>query len=108
MEVRQAGTYEVELYYTCPAKDVGSVVELSFGESRLRGRIESPHDPPVRGGENDRVKRMESYVKDFKPVKLGRIRLSKGRGELMLKAVEMPGAQVMEFRLLMFTKIDGE
>ena len=43
---------------------------------------------------------MESYVKDFKAVTIGRIALEKGNGELILRATEIPGAEAMEFRLL--------
>ena len=56
MEVGASGKYDVELYYTCPQKDVGSTIELRFGGSRLRGQITEAHDPPLRGGENDRVR----------------------------------------------------
>ena len=105
-EVAAAGLYEVEVYYTCPAADVGSTIELSFAESRLRGQVAEAHDPPLRGGENDRVSRGESYVKDFKPMKLGTIRLEKGRAELALRALKIPGSQVMDFRLMMFTRVE--
>jgi len=105
-EVLAAGLYEVEVHYTCPAADVGSTIELSFAGSRLRGQVAEPHDPPLRGGENDRVSRGESYVKDFKPMKLGTIRLEKGRAELTLRAMKIPGSQVMDFRLLMFTRVE--
>jgi len=105
VEVLADGEYEVELHYTCPAADVGSTFELRFHESRLRGRIDEAHDPPLRGGEHDRVERVESYVKDFKALKLGTIRLRKGRGELTLRALEIPGSQVMDFRLMMFTRV---
>ena len=101
-----SGDYDVELHYACPAADVGSTIELSFGESRLRGQISVAHDPPLRGGENDRVERMESYVKDFKSMKLETIKLEKGKGELSLRAIDIPGAQTMEFRLLMFTRVE--
>jgi len=57
------------------------------------------------GQENDRVKRLESYVKDFKPQKLGMIKLKKGKGILSLQATEIPGKTVMEFRLLMLRRV---
>ncbi len=104
-EVPADGTFDVEVYYTCPAADVGSTIELSFNDARLTGRITEAHDPPARGGENDRVERGESYVKDFKPLKLGTIQLQKGTGELTLKALKMPGSQAMDFRLLMLTRV---
>ncbi len=104
-EVAAAGRDEVEVYYTCPKADVGSTIELSINGSRLRGRVTTAHDPPLRGAEHDRVARGESYVKDFKPLKLGTIELEKGRGELTLRAMEIPGSQVMDFRLMMFTEV---
>jgi hypothetical protein len=59
----------------------------------------------LRGGEHDRVPRGESYVKDFKVLKLGTMRLEEGTGDLTLRALEIPGSQVMDFRLLMFTRV---
>lgn len=105
-EVGVSGKYEVELHCTCRKEDVGSTIELTFNDSKLVGKITEAHDPPLRGDENDRVKRQESYVKDFKTMKLGAIDLQSGKGELTLQATEMPGSQVMEFRLLMLTRVD--
>jgi arylsulfatase A-like enzyme len=105
VKVRQAGTYRVELYYSCPKADIGSLIELRHGESTLTGRITRPHDPPLEGAEHDRVKRTESYVKDFRSLKLGSIELKAGRSMLTLRALEIPGSQVMDFRLLMFTRM---
>lgn len=105
VEVPEDGDVEVTLYYTCPAKDVGSDIELVFRNSRLRGKIIHGFDPPLRGMEHDRVPRMESYVKDFKALTLGVIHLEKGRGQLTLKALNVPGAQVMDFGMLLFRRM---
>lgn len=102
--VAASGTYRVELEYACPAEDIGSIVELRFGEASLKAKISEAADPPLRGMENDRHQRNESYVKDFKRVVLGEITLTKGQKQLSLRALEIPGSQVMEFRLLMFTR----
>ena len=104
-EVEAPGEYEVELYYTCPKADVGSEIELSFRGQSVRSRITVAHDPPVLGAEHDRVKRQESYVKDFRPLKMGTIRLEKGTGELTLKALSKHGSQVMEFRLIFLKRV---
>ena len=104
-EVLTSGNYDVEIYYTCPAADVGSTIELSFNARHLRGRIAAAHDPPLRGDEHDRVPRTESYVKDFKGLKLGKIQLDKGQGDLTLRAIDLPGSQVMDFRLLLLTRV---
>ena len=63
-------------------------------------------DPPLRGGENDRVKRVESYVKDFATVDIGEIELREGDGELVLQPIKIEGDEVMDFRLLFFTKVE--
>ena len=104
--VDAAGTYEVEVYYACPASDVGSTFELSCHGARLTGQLTVPNDPPVVGAAEDRSPRTESYVKDFRPWKLGRIQLPSGPGTLTLKALDIPGKQAMEFRLLMLTRVE--
>jgi arylsulfatase A-like enzyme len=106
VEVATAGRYEVEVYYTCAAADVGSTVELSFADDRLSGKVTPAHDPPLRGAENDRVRRAgESYVKDFQPLRLGVITLPRGRGPLTLRATDIPGKQVMDLRAVMLTLV---
>ena len=112
VEVPASGTYEVEIYYTCSEKNAGSTIELSFettgqetpGSARVRSRVIPAHDPPLRGAAEDCVKRTESYVKDFRPLKLGKLKLPAGSGKLVLKALEKPGEEVMEVRLLFFTR----
>lgn len=104
-EVLDSGEFEAVIYYTCPEQDVGSEVEVSFGKSRLKGRITEAHDPPLTGMENDRDPRAESFVKEFKPLHLGTIHLEKGKGLLELKALDIPGSQVMDFRLLLLKRI---
>ena len=106
VEVLTGGTYDVEVYYACPAEDVGATVELSFGNNRLSGRVSDAWDPPLIGAAHDRVERTESYVKDFRPLRLGTIKLSPGAGVLRLQALEIPGSQVMEMRLVMLTRVE--
>ncbi len=114
VEVPADGIFEVELYYACGKEDVGSIIELSMQsgasgaipENSVRAKVNQPHDPPLRGASEDCVKRTESYVKDFRPLKLGRMKLSRGAGKLTLRALEKPGSQVMEVRLLFFTRVN--
>ncbi len=104
VNVLTEGDYEAEIYYTCPAKDVGTTFQLSFNSNELVSKISVANDPPLRGMEDDRIKRKESYIKDFKPLRMGIIHLKKGKGELTLKALNIPGSQAMDFRLLLLTK----
>ena len=96
VEVATAGRYEALLYYTCPKDDVGATVELSFRGNRLQGKVGPANDPPLIDT-MDRVPRQgESYMKDFRPLRLGEIQLDKGRGLLTLRATDIPGKQVMD------------
>jgi len=103
--VLSEGNYEVNIYYTCSVRDTGATFQLSFGDDKLFSRITEAHDPPLRGMENDRIQRTQSYVKDFKPLNMGIIHLSKGTGVLTLKALDIPGAQVMDFRTMILKRI---
>ena len=104
IEVHTAGRYQATVYYTCPAEDVGSTIELSFGEDRLHATVSKANDPPLVGAEHDRVPRVgESYVKDFQPLTLGVVNLRAGRGPLTLRALAIPGKQVMDVRSVVLT-----
>ena len=104
-EVGASGTYEVSIHYTLKKGDEGTVVQLSHNNASIEHKFTESHEVPSRGQENDRVKRRESYVKDFKEIKIGKINLTKGKGELTLKALEIPGEESIEFRLMMLEKV---
>ncbi len=106
VEVLQAARYEVSVYHTCPAADVGSTFELSVGEAVLKGQVSEAHDPPLRGAESDRAARgSESYVKDFRPLVVGTMGLARGRHKLTLRALSIPGSQVMDVRGVVLKKV---
>lgn len=101
------GRYEAIVYYTCSQKDLGATLELSFLEATTAAKVTVSHDPPLIGAEHDRFERAESYVKDWGSMSLGEITIAEGRGPLALRATSIPGAQAIEFRLLMLRKISG-
>ena len=104
--VHTPGKYEAVVYYTCPAADLGSTIELSFAGRRVQAMVAKAHDPPPLGAEHDRVPRKgESYVKDFAPLSLGSIELPSGRGPLTLRAFSVPGKQVMDVRGVMLSLV---
>ncbi len=104
VEVLADGQFEVQLYYTCSEKNIGSTVELSMGNSKIATKILEVNNPSLTGSENDRSPRIESYVKDFKPTKLGDMILKKGNGTMTLKALEVVGEEVGDVRLLLFRR----
>lgn len=106
VEVLADGHYDVELYYTTSEENLGSIVELSLGNSKIAKKITVANDAPLKGMENDRVPRKESYIKDFKPMDLGMMVLKKGKGTLTLKTLEVAGWQVADVRLLLLRRVD--
>lgn len=104
-EVAESGTFEVSLFYSCDEKNTGSKIELSFGGNRLAGTVETANPSPLVGADEDRSPRGESYTQNWKPMSLGQIELEKGAGELTLKALEIAGEEVMDFRLLLLKRV---
>ncbi|MDZ7637426.1 MAG: arylsulfatase [Bryobacterales bacterium] len=96
VEVGAAGRYEATLYYTCPAGQTGSKIELSFGGSRIEAAIAEAFDPPLEGADEDRVPRDESYVKAFRPLKLGSFTLTKRTDTLTLRALRVAAGEVAD------------
>ncbi len=106
VDILSSGQYEVSLYYSCKPGNTGATITLSMGENSLSTTITEAHDPPLTGMENDRDPRIESYVKDFKPLVMGNIFLDKTSGSLKLSASDIQGEEVIDVRLLLFKKLD--
>ena len=83
-----------------------AVVALTLVFQFALPKITEAFDPPLVGAKIDRVQRHgESYVKDWKPLKLGTIDLKPGRGELTLRAKEVAGKHVADVRMVMLTLV---
>ena len=105
VEVLDEGDFEVQMYYSCEAENTGSQIELTLGSERIVATVDVAHDVPLRGMEHDRFERVEGYVKDWRPMKLGVIRLHPGRATLTLEATKVPAKRVADMRLLMFRRV---
>lgn len=104
LDVQTTGNYEAVIDYTCPIRDAGSEIELSFGANRLRGSVKPGWDPPLYTNQDTLPRPSgESQMKEFRPLTLGTIRLEKGAGPLTLRAVEIPGGSVMDVRRVTLT-----
>lgn len=104
-EVQQEGDYAVEIEYTCSAENTGAILQLEFNDSVLKGRVDKPVESPLVGASDDRILRTEGYVKNFGRMKLGTIHLKPGTGTLTLRALEIQGREVMDFRLLTLRRL---
>ena len=105
VDVQSAGRYSAEIWYTCPADSIGSVIELTCGSGRTSGTIGPAWNPPLNTGE-DRVDRgTESYVKPFRSISLGELNLTAGPGELRLRATKVAGPMVADIRRLVLRPV---
>ncbi len=108
IEVEQPGVFEVFVRYTCPPADIGSTVVTEFLGQSMTARVEKAHDSVEIGAAEDRVPRIESYIKDFANISFGEIELSAGRGPLALRATDIPGSQVMEIAGLTLVRLGND
>jgi arylsulfatase A-like enzyme len=103
IDVHTAGDYEVTIDYVCPEADAGSTIELSLGDAKTTGKV-TPGWYPRLLDDQDRASRGgESYMRDFKSLSLGSIKLPAGRGLLTLKALDIPAKTVAEVRRVTLT-----
>ena len=104
VEVMESGRYQVELHYSCAVAAIGKRVRLQYEENEVSKKVSRSHNPPLKGMENDRSPRIESYVKDFISMNLGEIHLSKGRGSIVIDVPEISEADQLDVRMLIFRK----
>ena len=98
IDVHTSGEYEVTIDYACPEADAGAMIELRFGDSKTAGKVGPGWYPPLLDGQDRASRKAESFMRDFRTLKLGSMSLAAGRGLLTLRALEIPGETVMEVR----------
>ena len=105
VEVAQAGSYDVTILYT--AEEAGSTIELSFNGSKVSGKVTPAWNPPLNTNQ-DTIERpaAESQMKEFRPLHLGKMTLSTGRGQMTLRATDMPGKSVMDVRQVILKRVE--
>ena len=101
VDVAKSGEYEVIVFYTCARGNEGATVRVSStnGESS-QAIVKEVFDPPLYDKSKERVTKSHYFVKDFKPLSLGTIRLNKGRGTLRLEAFDMKGQEMIDVHSL--------
>ena len=93
------------MYYACKQDDVGSELELTIGDEKIGKRIEVANEVPLIGAAEDRFKRVEGYVRDWRPMTLGVVQLVPGKTTLTLRARKVAGEEVADMRLLLFRRL---
>jgi arylsulfatase A-like enzyme len=93
VDVGQAGLYEATVFYTCTSKNVGARIRLAMDSKagEAEAEVTQAFDPPLYDKSKERVAASHYFVKDFKPLKLGPLRLESGTGLLRLTAPKIIG-----------------
>ena len=106
VSVQESGTFEIEVYYACSDANIGSEIRIEFEGDSLIGSLSDSNEKPLIGRKNDRVLRIESYTKEFLPMKLGRIELKKGEGELKLRVSSLKKVDDLEISSITLRRIN--
>jgi hypothetical protein len=101
IDVGRTADYDAIVYYTCAEEDVGATLRLSMPEKNsIQTQVLVPFDPPLYDKSKERVKNSHYFVKDFKPLHIGTLKLAKGRGTLTLDAPVITGRKAIDVHSL--------
>lgn len=97
VDVVNAGTYEAIVYYTCADGDEGAVIRLGMdGGKYAQARVTEAWDPPLYDKSMERVADSHYFMKDWKPLSLGKLKLEKGHGILRLGSRDIKSSRVID------------
>jgi arylsulfatase A-like enzyme len=104
VEVLKKGAYSITINYTCESGSVGATAEVTYRDQKVSSKILKPHNPPLVGATLDRIKRKESYVKDFMSLNLGTINLIPSRGSIQLRVKGFKNNNAIDLRSIVLER----
>ena len=105
VELASSGEYAVDVYYTCAAADVGSKIELRFGEAALTGTVTQANDPPLVGALQDHVPQGRILCEELYADATGNFEGGGRARQTCIARARGARATVMDFRLMMLTRV---
>ncbi|MBI1900012.1 MAG: sulfatase-like hydrolase/transferase [Planctomycetia bacterium] len=106
IDVSQAGQYEVELRYGCPAADAGSQIRVAAGDAAIETKVTAAEAPAIARAHREAEGHKRYVNREWGTLKTGRLRLAAGPDRLTIEALSMPGKQVMDFKEIVLRKVD--
>ena len=85
IQVMNDGLYNLRIFINSDKESINSDIIVSSNNSNAKGKVEKVFISKLRGMENDRVPRIESYLKDFQVINLDPIYLTKQSNYLSIK-----------------------
>ena len=105
--IEKPTAFNLSVLYSCPASDVGTVLEGKVGDDTVAAQLITPHNPDFIPSP-DRVKRQEVYEKVWARLSLGKIQFLPGHQTIVLRAKSIPGVQVGEIKGLVLDRVSEE
>lgn len=97
VDIGRPGQYEVILHYTCRDDDVGCRICLQDERGpSVAADITTAFDPPLYDKSKERVEKSHYFVKDFRPLRLGKFHLDSGETTLQLRAEQLVGERAVD------------
>lgn len=104
----EKGWYYFTLYYTAPKTEVGVPVEIKSKNGSIRQIVEKTFVSGPIGASEDRVRRIESYIKDFYPLRFqDSLYLEKGLDTIVLHRMKS-GEHSIEFQKLELSRTSNQ
>ena len=85
IQVMNDGLYNMRIFINSDKESINSDIIVSSNNSNAKGKVEKAFVSELRGMENDRVPRIESYLKDFQVIEIDPIYLTKQSNYLSIK-----------------------
>ena len=104
----ETGWYHFTLYYTAPKKTLGIPLEIKSKNGSVQQSIEQAFVSEPIGANEDRVRRIESYIKDFYPLRFkDSLFLEKGLDTIVLHR-KKSGEHSIEFQKLELSRTSSQ
>jgi arylsulfatase A len=97
IDVVRSGTFDVSLRYACGEKDIGARIVVRAGDQAVNAEVrDSTSMTPLPN--RNRVPSNHYIELDWATLKVGGLRLKKGRTRIVVEALSKPGNTVMELK----------
>ncbi len=110
IETNEGGEFSAIVHYTCAEANIGVKIRLGANgaDSFAETQVVEAFDPPLYDKSKERVAESHYFVKDFKPLELGTLRLGKGRALLRLSASEIVGDAAIDVHSVKLRRMPSE
>ncbi len=99
VDVAEAGDYDIELQYLCPATEAGSHIEVSAGPSKATAEVLPT--PMIELPSPDRAPRKsEVYEMQWSRLKMGKLKLPKGQTTIKVQALDIKASEAIQLKAI--------